>query len=202
MKTKTSSQLIFVCSHFENGDEKHDSTLLLRAKCILFCFKNSGEKYDSIDQLGTLAPLSWINYRWPLSQLWATAGSSESVQRAVGHFVYPYVVEQSQKDLISYNTSHYYCKSIAFYLLYVPNLFIQLCLMFTLYFRPFIIASFTVYASLQSMAVLDKILCVQRQTKMFACVQVSRNDVQCVHTVQFRTKVGIPGNIGQKNSYL
>ena len=124
--------------------------MIQRCCCVrnAFCFvlKTLGERYDSIDQLGTLAPLSWIDYRWPLSQLCFTA-SRKSVQRAVGHFVYPYVVEQSQQDLISYNTSHYYCKSIAFYLLYVPNLFIQLCLMFTLYFRPFIIASFTVFPS-------------------------------------------------------
>ena len=47
-------------------------------------------------------------------------------------------------------------------------------------------------ASLQSMAVLDKILCVQRQKNMCACVQVHRNGMQCVHTSRFQTSVCTP----------
>ena len=53
-----------------------------------------------INRLGTLAPLvlecttadHLVSSELPLAL---------ASERAVGHFVYPYVVEQSQKDLIS-----------------------------------------------------------------------------------------------------
>ena len=54
----------------------------------------------------------------------------------------------------------------------------------TLYWRVF-----PPRTSLQSMAVLDKILCVQSQKKMCACVQMYRNGVQCVHTDQLQKNV-------------